>query len=431
MHYSKQKTIFGLRLKFTLMASVIMMLMAAVTFITLGITMYNQRLDTINDAMNDALDSPYQIEASSSLLLNTSPWNPYNPDSTGTRGYHGQYLVYVYSIDDFDGSLSVVAGSQSMSSYKETIAEDAVQSIERGKIVDLDSIGMYAMKKSTNFGQRIAFVPSEYLTDYMTNIIETLVMTYAVVIVLFIGITTIVSSRLSDPIEKTWAEQEEFIQNASHELRTPIAIVKANMDVLRGTTSLPKESQQYIDASVEAIDGMNELVNDMLYFATSSSKKGLQMKTTNVSKLVEKTCMSFDSIAIEKTCFIDSDGIDEKLFASVDEKAFNRIMSILLDNACKYSDSGTKITVSAHSEKRHVIIMVNDFGASIKKGDEEIIFDRFYRSDKARLRQGGYGLGLAMAKELVENMNGEISAESEIDKGTTFTVSFKAEKPAN
>ena len=428
MHYSKQKTIFGLRLKFTLMASVIMMLMAAVTFLVLGITMYNQRLGSINSAMDAALNSPYQIESSTNRLLNTSPWDGmgHSDESDDNKGYHGQYVVYVYSIDDVDGALTATAGSPTMSEYKEAIATDIVDDMDSGKTVSIDSIGMYAVKKATHFGTRVAFIQSSYMTDYMINIIETLVMTYLLVIALFIGITTIVSSRLSDPIEKTWNEQEEFIQNASHELRTPIAIVKANMDVLRGTKELPDESKQYIDASIEAIDGMNELVNDLLYFATSSSKKGMSIEPTNISKLIEKTCMSFDSVALEKSCFIDSDGIDENLSASVDTKAFNRVMSILLDNACKYCDSGTKITVSAHKERRNVVIRVNDFGTSIKKGDEEVIFDRFYRSDKARLRQGGYGLGLAMAKELVDNMNGEIAAGSTIENGTTFTVSFKA-----
>ena len=103
-------------------------------------------------------------------------------------------------------------------------------------------------------------------------------------------------------------------------------------------------------------------------------------------------------------------------------------MSILLDNACKYCDKGTTITVKAVRERHRIVIDVNDYGASIRKGDEEVIFDRFYRSDKARLRQGGYGLGLAMAKELVESMDGEIKAGSTIEGGTTFTVSIPAAK---
>ena len=411
-------------MKFTLMASVIMMLMASVIFIALGITMYNQRLESINDSMETALDMPYQADGTD-RLLSTSPWDGTRRSyDSGSHAYISQYIMYVYSIDS-DGELTPVPGSQTMPTYKVLIASDFISNIDHDKTVNIDSIGMYAMMKSTHFGTRIAFIPNSYMSDYMTSTIETLVITYIIVLLLFIGITIIVSSRLSGPIEETWREQEEFIQNASHELRTPIAIVKANMDVMRGMKTLPEESKQYIDASVEAIDGMNELVNDLLYFATSNSKQGMQIEPINVTKLIEKTCMSFDSVAFEKSCFIDSDDIDENLFASADTKAFNRVMSILLDNACKYCDDGTKITVSAHKERRNVIIKVNDFGASIKKGDEEVIFDRFYRSDKARLRQGGYGLGLAMAKELVTNMNGAITAGSTIDGGTTFTVSLK------
>lgn len=434
MHYSKQKAIFKLRLKFTLMASSIMMLMAAVMFIALGITMYNQRLGAINDAMASALDTPYQIESERGTLLDTSPWDSViikRDSNQPEQSRYGQYTVYVYSIDEDDGTMSTAPGSLSMLGYKEAIASDIVDDMECGSTVSIDSIGMYALKSDTRFGMRVAFTSSYYLTDYMANITETLMLTYLAVIAMFIGITTIVSSRLIDPIEKAWNEQDEFIQNASHELRTPIAIVKANMDILRSADGLPENAKQYIGTSIEAVDGMNELVNDLLYFTTSTSRKSMQIETANVSKLVEKACFSFDSVAIEKSCMIDSDGIAQDLMASVDVKSFSRVMSILLDNACKYCDKGTTITVKAVRERHRIVIDVNDYGTSIRKGDEEVIFDRFYRSDKARLRQGGYGLGLAMARELVESMDGEIKAGSTIEGGTTFTVSIPAAKGAS
>ena len=168
---------------------------------------------------------------------------------------------------------------------------------------------------------------------------------------------------------------------------------------------------------------MNLLITKLLKLASTDEKISSEYKKGNLSKCVELCALTFEGKLIEKNVSLELD-INDGITFKFDENEIKEVVEILLDNALKHSDHNSKIILSLKNEKSSIILMVQNHGQGIPKGDEEKIFERFYRSDKARdTKDNRYGLGLAIAKNIVENHNGRISAKSE-NGITTFKIIF-------
>ena len=225
---------------------------------------------------------------------------------------------------------------------------------------------------------------------------------------------------IAKPVAESFDKQKQFIADASHELKTPLAVIMASSDALEAN---PNETKWLGNIKSEA-DRMNKLISDLLELAKSEEIDDTsQFEIANLSKLVEKSCLTFEGVMFEKGAELKYD-IDENIEHSVNPYKIKQLMAILLDNAVKHSESGGEITVSLKNEK-DIILTVSNLGEGIPKGEEEKIFERFYRADESRNRnENRYGLGLAIAKNIAENHNAGISAKSENGK-TTFKVIFK------
>ena len=170
---------------------------------------------------------------------------------------------------------------------------------------------------------------------------------------------------------------------------------------------------------------MNNLIKSLLDL--SKLENGVSIdnyREENISKIVERTCLTFEAIAFENSINIDTNiEKDIKLKCSKDE--IERLVSIILDNAIKHSYKDSSIKVNLKKDKNSIILEITNSGDPIKAGDEEKIFERFYRADKSRKRDSNrYGLGLAIAKNIVINHNGTIKAYSK-DSLTTFKINLK------
>ena len=237
---------------------------------------------------------------------------------------------------------------------------------------------------------------------------------------LILFISTKITNWIIKPVQESFDKQKQFIADASHELKTPLAVIMASSEALE---SNPNETKWLENIKSES-DRMNKLISDLLDLAKSEETDDKsEFAAGNLSKVVEKSVLTFEGIMFEKGIILE-DSIEENIELNMNEYKIRQLVSILLDNAIKHSESGGKITVNLKKDK-DIVLTVSNLGEGIPKGEEEKIFERFYRADESRNRnENRYGLGLAIAKNIALSHNGTISASSE-NGVTTFKTVFK------
>lgn len=230
------------------------------------------------------------------------------------------------------------------------------------------------------------------------------------------------------PVEKAWNDQKRFAADASHELKTPLTVILANMEILK-TNRDDKigERMEWVNNTETEARRMKDLANNLLFLAKNGDMKKPQIvEEVNFSDAVMKTGLAFEPVAFEHKIGIDT-VIETDVFVGGDENQIRQLVTILLDNAVKYSDDLTTIKISLKTVSGRAVLDVNNRGVIIAEEDLESIFRRFYRSDQSRSEEG-YGLGLSIAKNIVDKYRGSISAKSNEEDGTTFTVNLPVYK---
>ena len=250
----------------------------------------------------------------------------------------------------------------------------------------------------------------------------------AVVLLLLLCLSDYVIKPFADNIKK----QRRFITDVSHELKTPLAILNANLSVLEENGAESVDSQkQWISAMRVQITRMSGLISDMLTLAKlDHDQDASPTRTVDFSRLVTGCLLSFEAVAYEKGVAIHSQ-VSEHLLVRGSPEKFSRLVDILLDNAVKHAPPGGTVNIGLFREKNRVILRVQNSGEEISAEALPHVFDRFYRADSARSREtGGYGLGLAIAKSIVEGSHGKISVES-TNGHTIFSVDFSMDTEAH
>ena len=276
---------------------------------------------------------------------------------------------------------------------------------------------IYRIRKIGNNGKEITLIENE-------NAIKRLKTTViiAVVIGLFgIFIIYLFAKRISKiivkPVEDSFEKQKQFVSDASHELKTPLAVIEANADVLQSKTG----ENKWITYIQNEVQSMNKLVNDLLTLARMENTAVSNNQDFDLSKETQMTVAVFESMIYEKEIKLETN-INENIYFNGEKEDIKHIISILLDNAIKHTEKNKKIIVNVQREKNEIKIEVKNEGEPIPVEEQEKIFERFYRIDKARNRnEKRYGLGLSIAKEIVGKYNGTIKAFSK-DGVTSFIV---------
>lgn len=224
------------------------------------------------------------------------------------------------------------------------------------------------------------------------------------------------------PLEEMVDDQKRFIGDASHELRTPLTTLRSEIEVFLRSKRVSPKAKELAESNLEEIQKMQDLVSSLLALSKYTDSRDIQFESLNLSKIAEEIA---DKHAIEaKRQKIKIEKNLEPVIVSGDKTSIRQLLSILLDNAVKYNNQGGVVTISTKSSRRNAIIKIADTGTGIPKEDLSHIFKRFYRVDPSRSKDSveGYGLGLSIAKSIVELHKGEISVVSKIQKGTVFTV---------
>jgi two-component system, OmpR family, sensor histidine kinase CiaH len=285
------------------------------------------------------------------------------------------------------------------------------------------SIGcLYFREYSYSFsnGNYLIIVDNNSVKDNMLISLKISLVIFILLEVIIFLISKTIANYISTPVKESFNKQKQFIEDASHELKTPLSVIIASSEALEEN---PNETKWLNNIKNES-NRMNNLITNLLDLASSEYAETYKMQNGNLSKVIELSCLTFDGVAYEKGIKIEEE-IEDNIYIDMDEGSIKQLIEILLDNAIKYSASKSTIKIVLKEKNNIITLSVTNGGESIKKGEEEKIFNRFYRTDKSRNRKSGsYGLGLAIAKNIVTNHNGKISASSGGGK-TTFKVLLK------
>ncbi len=232
------------------------------------------------------------------------------------------------------------------------------------------------------------------------------------------------AGRTLEPLEQSMEEQKRFVADASHELRTPLTSLKTAIEVaLRGENPKLEEQQNVLKGSLEDLGQLENLTNKLLALSRYEKiGKELEFEKFDLKNLVESVGERIKTRAEEKGVELNFEL--EEVILEGSEESLKEMFTVFLDNAIKYTNSGGQVGVSVRKEKNQAIIQISDTGVGIAEKDLPHIFNRFYRADTSRTKQEtpGFGLGLSVAKKVIEFHNGSVEVESALGKGTAFTI---------
>ena len=222
------------------------------------------------------------------------------------------------------------------------------------------------------------------------------------------------------PVIASFNKQKQFVADASHELKTPLAVIMANAEALENDFT----EKKWLNNILEESNRMNHLITDLLDLARLEEQGIQNYSDIHLTKELEKSILTFESLIYERNLKLDYH-IDKNIMFIGNLEQLKQLFAILLDNAIEHSSKNGKIEINLEKKKKDIYLEFRNSGEGIPKGQEEKIFERFYKTDESRNRDSNhYGLGLAIAKEIVERHHGSISACSSMGE-TIFKIKFK------
>jgi len=243
------------------------------------------------------------------------------------------------------------------------------------------------------------------------------------ILILSSGMSYFLARKTMRPIEEAMEAQNRFTADASHELRTPLTAMKSEIEVtLRDNDLKLNDAKKLLGSNLEEIGKLESLSNALLKLARYQDEARAKFCKVSLEEAAAEAYEKIESLADQKS--IEFDNELEDIIIKGDGQSLTELFVILFDNAIKYSGKNSKIFVSIKKESKLAILKIKDQGIGIKASDLPYIFNRFYRADRSRSKErvDGYGLGLSIAKQIVELHQGNISVTSKPGKGSEFTI---------
>jgi signal transduction histidine kinase len=235
-------------------------------------------------------------------------------------------------------------------------------------------------------------------------------------------------NNMTDRLQKSFEVQGEFVANASHELKTPMAVLMTNIETALMNKKIPIDTKEYLETSLGTLSNMNLLLEDLLLLS-SLEKYKKSFVTIDYSLLLKKLIKSLELISEKKKIEVKIITPEKKTTIKANPTLLNRAISNVIENAIKYSPENSVVEIQVEKNATHLITNIIDNGPGIEKKYHKQIFERFFRIDDSRSRKtGGSGLGLAISKEIIELHSGEIMIKSKKEIGTTFVIILPLDK---
>ena len=251
--------------------------------------------------------------------------------------------------------------------------------------------------------------------NLITNLIINILIFLFCEILIFI-FTSLITKWIITPIKNSFEKQKIFVADASHELKTPLSVMIASADAY-----FNDKNDKWVKNMKNESERMIKLVTELLDLAKTEKEQEISMKQNNLSDIIESSILTFESLFYENNIKLEYD-IKPNIEMLCNENLIIELIHILIDNAISHCNKKGKVLVNLYKKDKKIVLEIKNTGSKIKKEDEEKIFERFYKIDSSRNRNtNNYGLGLAIAKNIVEQHNGTISAHTD-DEFTTFKI---------
>lgn len=329
-------------------------------------------------------------------------------------------VIYTILLDNNNNILEVINHSNNETS-SEKISSIAKKILSNKNIKDRYIGNLYLSDYSYAYskGDTLIILDNSKIKSSLLLSLEVSLFIFIILEILVIVLSRYLTIWIIKPVKESFAKQKQFIADASHELKTPLSVIVASSEAI----DITNQNSKWLKNIEYEANRMNLLISKLLDLAKSERMEEIVLVNNNLSKTIELSLLTFEGRAFEKDIKLSYE-IEDNINILMDEDSIKELVEILLDNAIKHSKKNGSIKVSLKKDSQ-VTLLVQNEGDPIPKGEEEKIFERFYRVDKSRNRKDNrYGLGLAIAKNIVLSHKGKIKASS-LDGVTTFQVTFK------
>jgi signal transduction histidine kinase len=380
-----------------------------------------------------------QIDTESQGMLNKPSENKFeNPlveDAIINKSSH--LSVFCVKLDSYGNMISAYEYKENLTSENKELlkkySESALKTSEKNGNTGV--LSEYNLRYHITLSERhtyISFLDMTEEQESSDNLVKGFYIVMGIAWIIVLVVSFILAEISVRPVEKAWKRQKQFVADASHELKTPLAVILASTDVLLSKESnVPPEQRKWLECTKSEAQRMKELLSGMLYLAKTDDEAGgvkeIPHSAINLSEIVEESLLNFEIQCFEKGKTLNQD-VEKNIFINGNETEIKQFISIFLDNAYKYSDEKGEISVCLKSQGGKCILSFKNTGAPIPADDIPHLFERFYRSSESRAREeGGYGLGLSIAHAIATRHKTKISVESN-EKETEFWVKFSKEE---
>ena len=296
--------------------------------------------------------------------------------------------------------------------FLKDLIDQSTKEIQETGIIEEHNLRYYRTKMP--MGTTLVFSDISSEKNTLNSLLQSFIIIGFISFFVFLAISIFLAKWAIQPVARAWKQQKQFVADASHELKTPLTVIMTNADLLQNTDFTDSERYNFLQSIYLMSRQMKQLVEKLLILAKSDNQEtSVPMETLNLSKLVLDAAISFEGVFAEKGLVLESFA-ESDIKVHGNKEGLQQVIDILLDNAGKYSTPNS----TTHIELKNIdwkkcCIKVSNPGLPIPQEELKNIFQRFYRTDKARSRDGSFGLGLSIAENIVHLHKGKIWAESQ------------------